>query len=88
MPRLCWFSLTLTSNPTEYAPIDETFNPTIHRINQAVRHRAVHPDKPLQPAAEILLRYSNPPEDLIEQIKKQTNNLIKKADIKKGKSQS
>lgn len=70
-------------NPTEYASIDETYNPTIHRINQAIRHRAVHPDEPLQPPAEILLRYSNPPDGLIEQAKKQINNVIKIADVKK-----
>jgi ATP-dependent DNA helicase 2 subunit 2 len=46
----------------------------------------VHPEEGLQPPAEILLRYSKPPEALIEQIKKQTDVLIKKADIKKGKT--
>lgn len=76
--------LTWHSNPAEYAPIDDTYNPTIHRINQAIRHRAVHPEEGLQPPAEILLRYSKPPEALIEHIKKQTANLIKKADLKKG----
>ncbi|KAB5570224.1 SPOC like C-terminal domain-containing protein [Coniochaeta sp. 2T2.1] len=69
-------------NPTEYAPIDETYNPTIHRINQAIRHRAVHPDEPLQPPAEILLRFSKPPDDLIDNVKKQIDNVIKVADVK------
>jgi ATP-dependent DNA helicase 2 subunit 2 len=70
-------------NPAEYAPIDETYNPTIHRINQAIRHRAVHADEPLQPPAEILLRFSNPPENLVERVKKQINQVIKIADVKK-----
>ncbi|KAH0596105.1 hypothetical protein MHUMG1_05966 [Metarhizium humberi] len=34
-------------NPAEYASIDETFNPAIHRVNNAVKMRAAHPDKPV-----------------------------------------
>lgn len=76
-------SLTSSSNPTEYAPIDESYNPIIHRINQAIRHRAVHPEEPIQPTAEILLRFSQPPEDILSHIKKQVDTLIKKSDVKK-----
>ncbi|KAH6850278.1 ATP-dependent DNA helicase II subunit 2 [Chaetomium sp. MPI-CAGE-AT-0009] len=68
---------------TEYAPIDETYNPTIHRINQAIRARAVDPDAPIRPPAEILLRFSKPPEKLIEKARPEIEALIDAAEIKK-----
>lgn len=60
------------------------YNPTIHRINQALRARAVDPDAPIGPPAEILLRYSSPAEKLLEQAKTQIEALIEAAEVKKG----
>jgi hypothetical protein len=76
--------LTSHRKPAEYAPIDDLYNPTIHRINQAIRARAVNPDSPISPPAEILLRYSKPPEKLIEKAKSEIDALIDAAEIKKG----
>ncbi|GJC86472.1 ATP-dependent DNA helicase II subunit 2 [Colletotrichum liriopes] len=42
-------------NPSEYAAIDDTYNPIIHRINQAIRQRAVNPEGPIDPVP----RYSS-----------------------------
>ncbi|KAF4587774.1 ATP-dependent DNA helicase II subunit 2 [Ophiocordyceps camponoti-floridani] len=67
----------------EYAPIDETFNPSIHRINHAVRMRAVHPDKPVPPTPPVLLQYCAPPEDLIERVQSRIKALIEVAGVKK-----
>lgn len=39
--------------PAEYMPIDETYSPMVHRVNQAVRHRAVHPGDPVGPPADV-----------------------------------
>ncbi|KAK4157963.1 SPOC like C-terminal domain-containing protein [Chaetomidium leptoderma] len=69
--------------PAEYAPIDEMYNPTIHRMNQAIRARAVDPDAPIAPPAEILLRFSKPPENVIEQAKSEIDALVDAAEIKK-----
>ena len=33
-------------NPSEYLPIDDTYSPQLHRTQQAIRHRAIHPDTP------------------------------------------
>ncbi len=44
-------------NPTEYMPIDETFSPIVHRVQQAIRHRAIHPDKKITETAEVLLKW-------------------------------
>jgi ATP-dependent DNA helicase 2 subunit 2 len=68
----------------EYAPIDEMYSPTIHRINQAIRARAVDPDAPIGPPAEILLRFSKPPEKLLDKAKSEIEALIDAAEIKKG----
>jgi ATP-dependent DNA helicase 2 subunit 2 len=38
-------------------PIEDTYSPMIHRINQAIKQRAVHPDEAVGPAAELLVRY-------------------------------
>ncbi|KAK9435975.1 ATP-dependent DNA helicase II subunit 2 [Metarhizium brunneum] len=70
-------------NPAEYASIDETFNPAIHRVNNAVKMRAAHPDKPVPETLASLLRFSAPPEDLIEKVQPRIDSLIELADVKK-----
>ncbi|KAL8929754.1 MAG: hypothetical protein Q9172_000311 [Xanthocarpia lactea] len=70
-------------NPSEYMPMTETFSPVLHRIDQAVRWRAVHPTEPVPPPYEILVRYSNPPEVLVNQSKRRLEKLIAAADVKK-----
>lgn len=75
----------LSSKPADYAPIDESFNPVIHRINQAIRQHAVHPDEPIKPAAGILLRFSGPPDELVERAKPKIDALVSASDVKKGK---
>lgn len=39
--------------PAEYMIIEETFTPIIHRVNQAIRQRAMYPDDPIGPPAEM-----------------------------------
>lgn len=73
------------SAPAEFAPFDETYNPIIHRINNAVKLRAVHPNKEIEAIPSVLLRYANPPQDLIERVQDRIDDLIKEADVKKGK---
>ena len=74
--------------PAEYAPIDESYNPIIHRITQAIRARAVYPDEPIGPPAPILLRFSHPPEKLLEKADPEIKALIDVAEVKKGMSSS
>ncbi|KAG5934949.1 hypothetical protein E4U53_000573 [Claviceps sorghi] len=68
---------------TEYAPIDETFNPAIHRVNNAVKMRATHPEKPVPPTPANLLKYATPPEDLLERVQSTIDALIEVAEVKK-----
>lgn len=56
--------------------LEETFSPVVHRIEDAIKYRAVHPGLP--PIADILLKYSTP-----ASIPSQINRLIEVADVKK-----
>lgn len=72
------------SNPSEYMPMTDTFSPILHRIDQAVRWRAVHPTEPIPPPYEILTRYSQPPEEAVSRSKRKLEKLMAAADVKKG----
>ena len=63
----------------------DTFSPVLHRIDQAVRWRAVHPTEPIPPPYEILTRFSQAPEDLLIKAKRRLEKLITIAEVKKGK---
>jgi ATP-dependent DNA helicase 2 subunit 2 len=70
----------------EYAAVEDLFSPPLHRINQAVRHRAIYPSQPLPPIPAILLKYATPPEELVAKAKSDLEDLIDKASVKKGKN--
>ncbi|WAO88574.1 ATP-dependent DNA helicase II subunit 2 [Fusarium falciforme] len=80
---LSMYGIDDEGEPAEYAPIDDTFNPTIHRINHAVKSRAVYPEKPIPDTPSILLRFASPPEDLIEKVQSKIDTLVEVADVKK-----
>lgn len=65
-------------------PIDESFSPLLHRIESAVRHRAVQPDNPILESPEILTKFAHPDEELVKNSASLLENLISKADVKKG----
>ncbi|KAK8035967.1 ATP-dependent DNA helicase II subunit 2 [Apiospora marii] len=67
----------------EYASVDDLYCPTLHRINQAVRHRAVYPDQPVPPIPPILVKYAKPDEKLEEAAKTRLDDLIETAEVKK-----
>lgn len=71
-------------NPTEYAPPEDTFSPVLHRIDQVVRWRAIHPDEPIPPVYDILTQYSHPNPELVEQAKEPLDRLITASNVKKG----
>lgn len=43
--------------PAEYMPIEETYSPALHRINQAIRKRAIYPDGEISEPAEVLVKW-------------------------------
>ena len=79
-------NLTIASNPSEYMALTDTFSPILHRLDQAVRWRAVHPNEPVPPPYEILTRYSKPPDELAAKSQRKLEKLVAAADVKKGKS--
>ncbi|KAK9795785.1 hypothetical protein SCARD494_04756 [Seiridium cardinale] len=66
----------------EYAAVDDAFSPALHRINQAIRHRAIHSDEPVPPIPPILLKYALPDHDLVEQTKLKLEDLVGVAEVK------
>ncbi len=72
-------------NDADYMPMTDTYSPVLHRIDQAVRWRAVHPTEPVPPPYEILTRYSKPPGELVAKARRQLDKLVAAADVKKGK---
>ncbi|KAH8673632.1 SPOC like C-terminal domain-containing protein [Xylariales sp. PMI_506] len=71
------------SQTQEYAPVDDVFCPPLHRINQVVRHRAIHPDGDVPPIPTILLKYAQPDQDLIGAAKSRLEDLTETAEVKK-----
>jgi len=69
--------------PAEYMAMQDTFSPTLHRIDQAVRWRAVHTTEPIPPPYEILTRYSETPKELQNSTKHFLDKLVSVADVKK-----
>ena len=70
-------------NPAQYAPIEETYSPVLHYINQVLRCRAVHPTDPIPEPYEILTRYSHPPERLVREARTALTAVAKTGDVKK-----
>lgn len=69
--------------PAEYAQIEDTYSPVLHHINQAVRLHAVDPKGPVPKPYPILSKYSNPPEELLEQARPYLDAVAKAANVKK-----
>ncbi|KKK18842.1 hypothetical protein P175DRAFT_0451518 [Aspergillus ochraceoroseus IBT 24754] len=64
-------------------PLEDSFSPILHRVNAAIRGRAIHPNDPIPPPAKVLTQFSQPPEDLLENSKDYLQKLIEVADVKK-----
>ncbi|KGO71826.1 DNA helicase, ATP-dependent, Ku type [Penicillium italicum] len=71
--------------PTDDLPIDESFSPLLHRIEAAVRYRAVHPNDPVLDPSERLTEFAQPSEDMVKNSKSHLEKLMSIADVKKGK---
>ncbi|KAH8692933.1 putative Ku family DNA helicase [Talaromyces proteolyticus] len=64
-------------------PLEDSYSPLLHRIEQAIRWRAIHPNEPLPPPSEKLTRLSKPPQEVQERAKKYLDRIINVADVKK-----
>ncbi|KAG2418701.1 hypothetical protein HFD88_001802 [Aspergillus terreus] len=70
-------------DPIEGLPIEDSFSPVLHRINAAIRSRAIHPNEPIPPPSERLTKFSHPPDELVEKSKKYLEKLMEVAEVKK-----
>ncbi|KAJ5795463.1 uncharacterized protein N7518_004003 [Penicillium psychrosexuale] len=69
--------------PTDDLPIDESFSPLLHRIESAVRYRAVHPYDPVLDPSERLTQFAHPSEEMVKNSKSHLEKLMSTADVKK-----
>ncbi|KAJ5773424.1 hypothetical protein N7457_008320 [Penicillium paradoxum] len=69
--------------PIEGLPIDESFSPFLHRLESAVRYRAVHPNDPVLEPSERLTEFAHPPEETVKKTKSYLERLMSTADVKK-----
>ncbi|KAK7615038.1 putative Ku family DNA helicase [Phyllosticta paracitricarpa] len=69
--------------PAEFAPFEDVYSPVLHRVQQAVRWRAVRPMDDLPPPPNILTRYMYPPEHVLKPATAKLDALIKAADVKR-----
>ncbi|GES62790.1 ATP-dependent DNA helicase II subunit 2 [Aspergillus terreus] len=70
-------------DPIEGLPIEDSFSPVLHRINAAIRSRAIHPNEPIPPPSERLTKFSHPADELVEKSKKYLEKLMEVAEVKK-----
>ncbi|KAI8941189.1 ATP-dependent DNA helicase II subunit 2 [Plenodomus lindquistii] len=72
-------------NEEEYAQIEDTYAPLVHRINHIIRWRATHTDATLAipDPPEILMKYSAPPKELQKEAEESLGALKKAANVKK-----
>ncbi|KAL2816787.1 SPOC like C-terminal domain-containing protein [Aspergillus cavernicola] len=64
-------------------PIEDSFSPVLHRVNAAIRSRAIHPNDPIPPPADILTQFSQQPKHLLDKADRHLKKLIDVADVKK-----
>ncbi|PLN75438.1 ATP-dependent DNA helicase II subunit 2 [Aspergillus taichungensis] len=69
--------------PVETFPIDDSYSPLVHRIDAAIRSRATNPHEPIPAPSKQLLKFSQPPESLVEKSQNHLNKLVEIADVKK-----
>ncbi|KAI9658894.1 MAG: ATP-dependent DNA helicase II subunit 2 [Bathelium mastoideum] len=70
-------------NPAEYLPMEEAYSPVLHRLQQAIRWRAVRPMEAVPPPPTALTRSSHLPEELLESVKPCLDAVQKAGDVKK-----
>lgn len=80
---LSTFSQDDEGKPSEYVNSEDTFSPVLHRINQVIRWRAIHPKDPIPEIYPSLTKYSNPPKELLDKTQAPLDSLIATCDIKK-----
>lgn len=74
---------TTDEGEEERLAMEDCFSPLLHTIESAIKHRAIHPEKPVEAKSNVLMEPSRPPSDLIEAAQSKIDTLIAAADVKK-----
>ncbi|KAJ5095663.1 hypothetical protein NUU61_005019, partial [Penicillium alfredii] len=64
-------------------PIEESFSPLLHRIESAVRYRAVYPNEPVLEPSERLTKFAHPSAEVVKKAQQHLDALISTAEVKK-----
>ncbi|KAJ5174752.1 ATP-dependent DNA helicase II subunit 2 [Penicillium canariense] len=67
----------------EELPIDDSYSPLLHRIESAVRYRAVHPNDPILEPSEQLTKFAHPDKELVRRSHGSLEKLVSAANVKK-----
>lgn len=67
----------------EYGAPDDTYTPKLHRLQHVIHHRAIFPEADPPDARPVILKYSQPPEDLVKKATPALERVIKTAEVKK-----
>ncbi|KAJ5891195.1 ATP-dependent DNA helicase II subunit 2 [Penicillium subrubescens] len=67
----------------EELPIDDSYSPLLHRIDTAVRYRAVYPNEPILEPSEQLTKFAHPDKELVREAKDSLEKLMSTANVKK-----
>lgn len=76
-------NMSLMDGDEDRMPMEDIFSPVNYAVTNAIKFRAVHPDKEIPPIPESFLTFSQQPQDLQEQSADSLAQLIKAADVKK-----
>ncbi|KAJ5735106.1 uncharacterized protein N7483_000231 [Penicillium malachiteum] len=69
-------------------PIDYSYSPLLHRLQSAVRWRAINPNGAIEEPSATLTKFSHPDEELVKKSQAQLEKLITAADVKKGRKRN
>ncbi|CAL5872682.1 uncharacterized protein PFLUO_LOCUS6948 [Penicillium psychrofluorescens] len=64
-------------------PIEYSYSPLLHRIESAVRHRAVYPKDPVLDPSDRLTKFAEPVEEMVNKSQPYLQKLMTIADVKK-----
>ncbi|MCJ1355467.1 MAG: ATP-dependent DNA helicase II subunit 2 [Icmadophila ericetorum] len=70
-------------NPIEHMAMDDVYSPVLHRINQAIRWKAVFPDEPVPPPYEFIAQSMRIPDTVRENGHGPLKKLAAVSDVKK-----
>ncbi|KAI2200552.1 ATP-dependent DNA helicase yku80 [Ophidiomyces ophidiicola] len=72
-----------SGDPDESMAMEDCFSPLLHRIDQAIRWRAIHPTEPLPVLPKVLQKLSKPANSILEKSKDSLDDLIVASAVKK-----